>query len=133
MLRYVNAGHNPPLVLRGAGGLESLDSTGRPLGLLPGGGYEERRVTLRAGDALLIFTDGVVDLENEAGESLGMRGVLDLIEGNGLRDGDDLLPRLAAALRAWRGSREPPDDATLVVLRVSERAEGEREVVASER
>jgi len=117
-LRYVNAGHNPPLVLRRAGGRESLDSTGRPLGLLPGGGYEERRVTLGAGDALLLFTDGVVDLENEAGDSLGMRGLLDLIERDGLRDGDELLPRLAEALRAWRGSKEPPDDATLVVLRL---------------
>lgn len=119
VLRYVNAGHNPPLVLRRTGGRESLDSTGRPLGLLPGGGYEERRVTLGAGDALLVFTDGVVDLENEAGESLGMRGLLKLIEGDALRDGDDFVPRLAAALRVWRGTREPPDDATLVALRLA--------------
>jgi serine phosphatase RsbU (regulator of sigma subunit) len=119
VLRYVNAGHNPPLVLRSAGGLEFLDSTGRPLGLLPGGGYEERRVTLRAGDVLLVFTDGVVDLENEAGEALGMNGLLELMKGPGVWDGDDLLPRLAASLRAWRGSREPPDDATLVALRVN--------------
>jgi sigma-B regulation protein RsbU (phosphoserine phosphatase) len=116
VLRYVNAGHNPPLVLRAGGGVEGLESTGRPLGLLPGGGYEERRLALRERDALLLFTDGVLDLENEAGESLGVQGLLALVERGRPRGGDDLLPALAGALHAWRGTRDPPDDATLVVL-----------------
>src|SRR5262249_30216355 len=57
-LRYVNAGHNAPYLVRAGGGLEALESTGRPLGLLPGGGYEEGRVPLAPGDVLVLFTDG---------------------------------------------------------------------------
>jgi serine phosphatase RsbU (regulator of sigma subunit) len=118
VLRYVNAGHNPPYVLRRGGGIELLDSTGRPLGLLPGGGYAERRIALAEGDTLLLYTDGVVDLENEAGGSLGTEGLLDLLKRNGDAGEEDFLPRLAAALRNFRGAKEPPDDATLVVLRL---------------
>lgn len=117
VLRYVNAGHNPPL-LRGARGVERLDSTGRPLGLLPGGGYEEGRVALAPGDALLLFTDGVLDMEDEAGATFGAERLVALLEEEGHPGRYDLTARVAKALRAFRGDRDPPDDATIVVLRV---------------
>lgn len=118
VLRYVNAGHNPPLLLRNNGGTSRLDSTGRPLGLLPGGGYEEGRLSLEAGDALVLFTDGVLDMENETGETFGGERLHAVLEREGQRRADDLVAYLAEALREWRGEREPPDDATLVVLRL---------------
>jgi sigma-B regulation protein RsbU (phosphoserine phosphatase) len=117
VLRYVNAGHNPPLVLRGGGGLDRLDPTGRPLGLLPGGGYEEGRVGLEPDDALVLFTDGVLDMENALGEAFGKERLEHLLLEEGPRAGDELVMRVATALQAFRGEREPPDDATLVVLR----------------
>jgi sigma-B regulation protein RsbU (phosphoserine phosphatase) len=118
VLRYVNAGHNPPLVLRRQGGLEWLESTGRPLGLLPGGGYEERRVELRTGDAVVLFTDGVTDMENEEGETFGAARLVSVLEQERRRGGDDLKTRVAETLQAFRGRKEPQDDATVVVLRL---------------
>ena len=66
---------------------------------------------------LVFFTDGVVDMENEAGEAFGVERLEGLLLREGRSGGDDLLSHLAAALRSWRGGKEPADDATLVVLR----------------
>jgi serine phosphatase RsbU (regulator of sigma subunit) len=121
VLRYVNGGHNPPLLLRRGGTITRLDSTGRPLGLLPGGGYEEGRQSLEPGDALVLFTDGVLDMENERGEVFGEERLETLLrQQESGRGADDLVACLADALQHWRGTREPPDDATLVVLKVAE-------------
>jgi sigma-B regulation protein RsbU (phosphoserine phosphatase) len=117
-LRYVNAGHNAPYLLRAAGGLLALESTGRPLGLLPDGGYEQRSVALAEGDLLFLFTDGLVEAENEAGEPFGSaRLEALLLRERGVGPGE-LLARVDDAVRGFRGSVEPADDATMVVLRV---------------
>jgi serine phosphatase RsbU (regulator of sigma subunit) len=118
VMRYVNAGHNPPLLLRGDGRVESLDSTGRPLGLLPGGEYEERQVALDEGDWLLLYTDGVVESEDDRGEPFGAGRLQQLLRGAGDGGLDDILARVEQAVREHRGGREAEDDATLVVLRV---------------
>jgi sigma-B regulation protein RsbU (phosphoserine phosphatase) len=117
-LRYVNAGHNTQFVVRAGGGLEHLESTGRPIGLYPGGGYEERRVALAPGDCLFLFTDGLVEAENAAGEPFGEERLPDLLareKGHGL---DDILARVEAAVRDHRGGAEAADDATMVVLKI---------------
>jgi serine phosphatase RsbU (regulator of sigma subunit) len=116
-LRYVNAGHNPPLLLRPGRGPLRLDSTGRPLGLLPGGEFEERRLGLAVGDALFLYTDGLSDAESPGGEAFGERleGLLEA------RRGDDLaswLARLEDEVHAHAQCAELADDATLVMLRV---------------
>ena len=117
-MRYVNAGHNPPFLLRKDGRVESLDSTGRPLGLLPGGEYEERQVRFDDGDWLLLYTDGVTDSENDRGEPFGGERLQELLKGVGDSGVDDILARVELAVREHRGGKEAEDDATLVVLRV---------------
>jgi serine phosphatase RsbU (regulator of sigma subunit) len=118
-LRYVNAGHNTQFLLRADGRAEKLSSTGRPPGLYPGGGYEERTVVLRAGDALFLFTDGLVETEDEAGEPFGMSRLeaLLLVHPSGALGA--LLDDVDAAARAHRGPVEAADDATMVALRFS--------------
>jgi serine phosphatase RsbU (regulator of sigma subunit) len=118
VLRYVSAGHNTQVGLRADGRLEGLESTGRPLGLLPGGGYEERRVALAEGDGLFLFTDGLVDAENEGGESFGMGRLEALLVEERESDVARLLARVDQAVRAHRGGVDAADDATMVVLRV---------------
>jgi serine phosphatase RsbU (regulator of sigma subunit) len=124
-LRYVNAGHNTQLVRRRDGGVVRLFSSGRPPGLYPGGGYAQEAVVLDEGDALLLFTDGVVEAEDESGEPFGM-GRLEAVLG--VHRSDDLtalLARVQEAVRAHRGPREADDDATLLALRaLSGRAPG---------
>jgi serine phosphatase RsbU (regulator of sigma subunit) len=118
-LRYVNAGHNTQFVVRGDGGAGRLHSTGRPPGLYPGGGYEEARVQMGDGDALFLFTDGLVEAEDETGEPFGMSRLEALLKVQRGRELAALLARVDAAVREHRGPVEAADDATMVVLRVS--------------
>ncbi len=118
-LRYVNAGHATQMLVRAAGGLERLESTGRPLGLMPGGGYAEQRLSVEPGDALLLFTDGLLDAENAAGEAFGDERLEELIRSVAGGSVAEILARVEQALRDFRGPTEPGDDATIVALRVS--------------
>jgi serine phosphatase RsbU (regulator of sigma subunit) len=118
-LRYVNAGHNTQFVLRRDGQAEQLSSVGRPPGLYPGGGYEERTVEMRDGDALFLFTDGLVETEDETGEPFGMSRLEALLKVHRANDLPALLAHVDAAVRAHRGPGEAADDATMVALRFS--------------
>jgi sigma-B regulation protein RsbU (phosphoserine phosphatase) len=118
VLRYVNAGHNTQFGLRREGRVEGLESTGRPLGLLPGGGYEERRLALATGDGLFLFTDGLVEAENARGEAFGTQRLEALLLEERASDLGRLLARVDEALRTHRGGVEAADDATMVVMRV---------------
>ncbi|MGE0454045.1 MAG: PP2C family protein-serine/threonine phosphatase [Vicinamibacteria bacterium] len=118
-LRYVNAGHNTQLLLRAAGDALTLPSSGRPPGLFPGGGYEQSRLPIGAGDALFLFTDGLVEAEDAAGEPFGLARVQALLRDHAGASVGELLARVDEALRAHRGPREADDDATLVALRVA--------------
>ena len=116
VLRYVNAGHNPQYILRADGTLEHMSSSGLPVGLLAGRGYEEARVQLAAGDLLFFYTDGCVEVENENDECfapIGSRACSKESAG-----ADDLLARVETVVRALPGSREPFDDATMMVVKV---------------
>ncbi len=117
-LRHLNAGHNTQFLLRSAGGLERLESTGRPLGLLPGGGFEQRCLPVQKGDSLFLFTDGLVEAENEAGEAFGADRLETLLLEHRSRDLPDLLAGVDRATREHRGSVDAADDATMLVLRV---------------
>jgi serine phosphatase RsbU (regulator of sigma subunit) len=117
LVRYVNAGHNTQLLARAEGGVEPLPSTGRPPGLYPGGGYEEHRLRLSEGDALFLFTDGVVEAEDEAGEPFGLPRIEALLRLHRAEGLAPLLARVDAALQAHRGPVEAADDATMVALR----------------
>ena len=117
-MRYVNAGHNTQFVLR-SDGAEWLPSTGRPPGLYPGGGFEERVTQLSAGDALFLFTDGLVEAEDESGEPFGMSRLEALLSVHRTRGLEQLLGQVGAAVRAHRGPLEAADDATMVALRFS--------------
>ena len=120
-LRWVNAGHNTQFVLRRDGGVERLPSSGRPPGLYPGGGYEERALRLEEGDALFLFTDGLVEAEDEAEEPFGMARLEALLQVHRQEELGPLLARVSAAVREHRGPSEAADDATMVALRYSGR------------
>jgi serine phosphatase RsbU (regulator of sigma subunit) len=113
-LRYVNAGHNPPYVIRAHGGLDPLPATGLPVGLLAGRGYSERSVELIAGDRLAFYTDGCVELQNEQGEIFGRERLEALLAEAG-RSGN-ALHHIDAALARFRGTSEPLDDAALMTV-----------------
>jgi serine phosphatase RsbU (regulator of sigma subunit) len=118
VLRYVNAGHNTQFVRRSAGEIERLASSGRPPGLYPGGGYVEESLVMGDGDALFLFTDGIVEAEDESGEPFGMERLEAVLS---VHRGDDLVGLLGQAheaVRRHRGPHEAEDDATMLALRV---------------
>jgi serine phosphatase RsbU (regulator of sigma subunit) len=116
VLRYVNAGHNPQYILRRDASLEQMSSSGLPVGLLAGRGYKEAHVDLLAGDRLFFYTDGCVEAENESGEMFGIERLEPILRASA--GGDDLLAQVEAAVRRFRGTREPFDDATMMVVSV---------------
>jgi serine phosphatase RsbU (regulator of sigma subunit)/methyl-accepting chemotaxis protein len=119
-LRYVNAGHQSPYVVRADGTLERLDPTGRPVGLFAGRGYEERRLPLRAGDSLFLYTDGLVDAESPAGDAFGTARLAAVLSRGAGEGTEPLLARMERALRSHRDGKDAPDDAAMLVLRVGD-------------
>lgn len=117
-MRYVNAGHNPQYIRRGDGRLEKMSSTGLPVGLLAGHGYSERDVQLAPGDLLFFYTDGCVEMENEAAEMFGSERLESLVASSGHGTADDVLMTVERAIATFRGGRDLFDDATMMAVTV---------------
>jgi serine phosphatase RsbU (regulator of sigma subunit) len=119
-LRYVNAGHNTQYVLRAEGRLHHLESSGRPLGLLPGGGYVEQCVALGKNDSIFLYTDGLVETQSGTGEEFGIERLERLLARERESSLDHLIARAGSAVRDHQGAAEAFDDATVLVARVYE-------------
>ena len=117
-LRYVNAGHHPQFALYADGTVDRLESTGRPLGILPGAPYAERTISIKPGDSLFLYTDGLVEAENAAGVPFGLEQLQALLVELRGRGADNVLSSVEQRLREHRAGVEPTDDATMMVLKV---------------
>lgn len=117
VLTYTNCGHNPPLLARADGSVETLDRGGLPLGIFSDSRYETGVVALAPGDALLLYTDGVVECTSPEGEQLGIDRLRRLLERHRELPAAEILAAVVAGTRAF-GRREAfPDDLTVVVVR----------------
>ena len=117
-LRYVNGGHNPPLVVPGDGRpFERLVPTGPMVGLLPGATFTEGRATLNPGDTLVIFTDGLVEAEDAAGEELGDAALAEVVQENARGSADEVFEALLSRTFAHMEGGGFKDDVTLVVVK----------------
>ena len=117
-LRYVNGGHNPPLLVSADGRpLERLMPTGPMVGLLPGAAFAEGRTTMHPGDTLVIFTDGLVEAENAAGEELGDETLAEVVRECQGRSADDIFEALLTRTFAHMEGGGFTDDVTLVVVK----------------
>ena len=117
-LRYANAGHDVPYLRRGGGDAEELRARGMPLGLMPGMGYEEKEITLQAGEAALFYSDGLVEAHDPEGEMFGFPRLRALVAEHSEKT--SLLDFLIEELYSFVGeSCEQEDDITLLTLRRS--------------
>jgi phosphoserine phosphatase RsbU/P len=116
-LRYVNAGHNQPVVLHGDGTIERLEPTGAPVGLFPGATWEQCSVALNSGDLVVAYTDGVTEATGPSGEEWGVRGLLQAADGRGKRCADELVRSIFDSMDNFSGGVQA-DDATVAVLRI---------------
>ncbi|MFL6417783.1 MAG: PP2C family protein-serine/threonine phosphatase [Bryobacteraceae bacterium] len=117
-LTYVNAGHNWPVLLRTSGKIERLQTGGVPLGLMPNTRYEHDKVTLAAGDLLVVFTDGLVEAENITEEQYGEARMLATLSDRSDLSAAQVLESLVTSADRFVGSAPQHDDITCLVLRV---------------
>jgi sigma-B regulation protein RsbU (phosphoserine phosphatase) len=118
-MRYVNAGHNPPLLIPADGGpVSRLEPTGPMVGLLPGAIFTEGRARINPGDVLVIFTDGVLDAEDIHGQELGELPLIEAVQScDSTATSDDIFEKLlVTALQHLKGGGFK-DDVTLVVIK----------------
>lgn len=121
-LRYCNAGHNPPLLRRQDGSIEKLERGGVPLGILPEAGFECDEVSLRAGDALVIFSDGVTESFSPSGEDYGEARLVAALQAAMAvpvpPGAAGLLEALVEDCARFRRGARQQDDLTCLVLRL---------------
>jgi serine phosphatase RsbU (regulator of sigma subunit) len=115
-LRYTNCGHLPGIVLRGDGRVEQLESTATPVGLFSDWDCSLRECELFPGDLLALYTDGITETYNEAGEEFGERGLVDALRDHRELPCDALPGAIAERVRSF-GSHEQQDDITLIVAK----------------
>ena len=112
-LDYVNAGHDPALVVAPTGGIQELRPTGPALGLLPDQVFTAGQTTLEPRHGFVAFTDGLVEARSPAGEAFGAQRLRDALRANG-DSAATLVRGVLDALQAFTGQAEPHDDVTLL-------------------
>lgn len=117
-LTYVNAGHNPPLLLRSDQQIETLDVGGIIIGMMCGVHYEQSEVCLGSGDILLLYTDGVSEAMNAEDEEFGEQQIRDYLAQNHRADPADALAGLERRVLDFHGDSALEDDFTLLFARV---------------
>jgi len=121
VLRYINAGHLPPLLIRGGpADLEiiRLDEGGPVLGLLPGARFTQAEVRVAAGDLLVAYSDGIVEAENANGDEFGEDGVVAAIRRCANQSPNEICAAVLSDVKAFLGAALPQDDQTLLVARL---------------
>jgi sigma-B regulation protein RsbU (phosphoserine phosphatase) len=116
LLRYVNCGHWPPLLLRADGKLERLPANTTVLGLFEKWECSVAEVQLAAGDILILYTDGVTEAENAEGEQFGESRLIDTLLAQRHLPVPSLLETIVATVQKF-SDREQADDITLVLTR----------------
>jgi sigma-B regulation protein RsbU (phosphoserine phosphatase) len=115
---YVNAGHNPPLLVREDGVQDLSGSRGIALGVVPDVAIAATDLELRHGDLLVLYTDGVTEAFNEQNQAFGEDRLRTFLRENRRQPARAILDSLVAEIRAFTGSAPQSDDITLVVVKV---------------
>jgi len=118
-LRFTNAGHNFPVLLRPDGTRRLLETGGLVIGMMEGVPYEEEGIELVHGDRIVLYTDGVTEAADAAGEMFGEDRLYALLDSLP-RDlpSADVVARVLAGVRTFLAGSEAGDDITVMALRV---------------
>ena len=118
-LTYSNAGHNPPLLYRrNRGQIELLDAEGLIFGIKKNIAFEQKTTDLEIGDILLLYTDGIVEAENNDKELFGTERLGSLLKECADLPAPDLIDRIMSQVRIFTGMRHFDDDITLLVMKI---------------
>jgi len=116
-IHYINAGHNPPVLLRANGEMQMLEEGGTVLGLLPNVRYARAQTEINPGDVLLLYTDGITEASNPAGDDYDIGGMIESVKalGPGASPGV-ILERILGDVQKFAAGAPQADDQTLVVI-----------------
>lgn len=114
---FANGGHNPPLLRRGDGRLEPLPRTGPLLGVIDGAEFQEGASRLHAGDALLLYTDGVTEAADAQLCLYGEDRLLNLLSRSQPTSATRLVHDIVESVQAYSAGNAQTDDITLLALR----------------
>jgi len=122
LLRYVNAGHLPPLLVSQTGRtsleVQRLTEGGPVLGLLPGASYRQGEVTVHPGDLLVMYSDGILEAQGKDQNEFGEERVLQVIRENWAKSPTEIRNAILTNVRHFLGGQAPHDDQTLLVVRL---------------
>jgi sigma-B regulation protein RsbU (phosphoserine phosphatase) len=116
-LRYTNAGHNAPVLVRADGKVERLTTGGMVVGAFTSIDFDEGRTTLGAGDMLVVFSDGVTEAQNGTGEEYGEARLSSFAVALREDTANNLRSAVFDEIDRWTGEAERGDDQTLVILK----------------
>ncbi len=114
---FLNAGHNPPLIVHAAGTVEQLASGGLPLGIKADADYREGRTQLQLGDVLVIYSDGVTEAASPNGEEFGPTRLYEVVSRNVDASAAGIRDRIESALTKFSQGTQAADDITLVIVK----------------
>jgi phosphoserine phosphatase RsbU/P len=117
VLTFINAGHNPPLIVHAAGTIEQLGPGGMPLGIMADYEYRQGRAQLQPGDVLVAYSDGVTETQNPAGEEFGTERLQEVVSHNVHRSAAGIRDKIEAALSAFAQGTAAVDDITLLIVK----------------
>lgn len=120
-LRYINAGHLPPLLIRGIGGKTEvirLDEGGPVLGLIAGVRFQQAEVKTEPDDLLVVFSDGILEATNARDEEFGEEGVLRSVERAKGKSPMEIREAILADVKTFLAGLPPHDDQTLLVVKL---------------
>ena len=113
-ITYVNAGHNAPVVC-GNGWLEELKTGGLPLGVIQDSAYSLGQTTLKPGELMALYSDGVVEATNSTEEEFGEERFIELLKEHRGEEPEAILQKVIQAVESFCGT--PQDDVTLVIIK----------------
>ncbi|HEU4511231.1 MAG TPA: SpoIIE family protein phosphatase [Pyrinomonadaceae bacterium] len=116
-LSFLNAGHNPPLIVHSAGTVEQLASGGLPLGIKRDAEYREGRTQLQHGDVLVIYSDGVTEAVSPTGEEFGATRLYEVVSRNIEGSAAGIRDRIESSLTKFAQGTSAADDITLVIVK----------------
>ena len=123
-LAFLNAGHNPPLIVHAGGTMEQLAAGGLPLGIMANADFREGRTRLHPGDVLVIYSDGVTEAVNPKGEEFGPTRLYEVVARNMDSSAAGIRDRIEAELTKFCQGTPAADDITLVIVKREAEASG---------
>ena len=116
-LKYINAGHNPPLIMDLKGNVRRLESSGFCLGMFPNIDYKMEKLNLNVGDTALLFTDGITESRSKDNEEFEEKRMIQLMKKHSKIGAEDLIEKINQELEEFTVGTEQSDDQTIVVIK----------------